>query len=1033
MTGTFRQCAALVFALAAVPAIANAQATITGRVIDRVTQQGIPSAQILIVGTQRGAVTGDEGQYQIRGVAAGQVTLRAVRIGYVAETRTITVPATGSVTADFALGVTAQQLDVVQVTASGQQQLKRESGANTGNINVAEDVPLPAVKSASQLLNGRVAGVTVQQGGGTTGAGSRIRIRGSNSVSLSNDPLVIVDGIRVNNNQASGTIDVGGQAISRFDDLNPEEIENIEVIKGPSAAALYGTAAANGVIQITTKRGRAGRTRWNAYGEYGSVKEVTQFPDNFAAVDICSQAEFTGGACFGAAVGDTIFGNLASTGGFGCGTDFVVQGFCNQDGIASFNPLEVNSPFQTGFTEKLGLNAAGGNENVTYFVGGDFQREAGVYSINQMRRVNGRANLRAQLRDNLDVTVNTGYLSSRTRLPQNDNNVRGIIPSGVFGYAFPNGGDGLGYGFFAKDDFFGIDTRQNVERFLGSLSGNWQPLAWLTSTTTFGLDFTNRHDHELIPPATSGVPTSTFADDPEGKRTSNPFQTFFYTFNSGLTANYGLTSTIRASTTGGVQYNNEIVRGTQAFGQRLLAGSGSLAGAATLFAVNETNTENVTIGGYLSQQIAWRDRLYLTAGARGDKNSAFGQDFGVIIYPAASLSWVVGEEGWFPRNNILSSLRLRTAYGESGQRPGLRDAIRFLAPTAVAVRDVSRPGADSDEPSFITGGVGLADLEPEKTREIEGGADFGFWGDRLALELTYYHKTTTDALILRRLPPSNGVFQTQFQNIGEVRNTGFEFLINGRVLDMRPVRFELTVNGSTTSNKIIDLGEGISAIAVTQDQDHRNGFPLGGYFGRKIRGWEDKNNDGIIQRIGCARLQANNTAACELTIDDEESYLGTPFPRREISVTPAITLFEYVRLSAMFDHKGGHKLLNFTEQFRCVAFQSCRASQDPNAPQELQARFAAGLLGTNAGYVEDATFTKLREVALTLSAPNRWASRVGVSGLSLTVAGRNLKTWTDYTGFDPEANEFGPAQFATDEFLTQPQTRFFTARLDVTW
>jgi hypothetical protein len=140
-----------------------------------------------------------------------------------------------------------------------------------------------------------------------------------------------------------------------------------------------------------------------------------------------------------------------------------------------------------------------------------------------------------------------------------------------------------------------------------------------------------------------------------------------------------------------------------------------------------------------------------------------------------------------------------------------------------------------------------------------------------------------------------------------------------------------------------------------------------------------------------------------------------------------------VRLSAMFDHKGGHKLLNFTEQFRCVAFQSCRASQDPNAPQELQARFAAGLLGTNAGYVEDATFTKLREVALTLSAPNRWASRVGVSGLSLTVAGRNLKTWTDYTGFDPEANEFGPAQFATDEFLTQPQTRFWTARLDVTW
>lgn len=1031
MTGRFRQCAALAFALAALPAVAVAQATITGRVIDRVTQQGIPSAQVLLVGTQRGAVTGDQGQYQIRGVPAGQHQLRAVRIGYVAEARVVDVPATGSVTADFALAVTAQQLDQVTISASGQQQLKRESGANTGSIAL-EDVPLPAVKSASQLLNGRVAGVTVQQGGGTTGAGSRIRIRGSNSVSLSNDPLVIVDGIRVNNNQLSGTIDVGGQGISRFDDLNPEEIESIEVVKGPSAAALYGTAAANGVIQITTKKGRAGKTRWQAYGEYGTVKEKTSFPDNFAAVDICDQNEFNAGFCFGAPVGDTIFGNLGTTGGFGCGTDFVVQGVCNQDGIASFNPLEVNGPFQTGFTQKLGLNAAGGTENVTFYVGGDYSKEEGVYEINRLRRVNGRANLRAQLRDNLDVTVNTGYMSSRTRLPQNDNNVRGIIPSGVFGYAFPDGGDGLGYGFFAKDDFFGIDTRQNVERFTGSLSSNWSPLAWLTSTTTFGLDFTNRHDHELIPPATSGVPTSTFADDPEGKRFSDPFQTFFYTFNSGLTANYQVATSLRGSTTAGVQYNNETVRGTQAFGQGLLAGTGSLAGSAKLFAVDETNNENVTIGGYVSQQISWRDRLYLTAGARGDKNSSFGTDFGVIVYPSASISWVIGEETWFPKTDILSSLRLRTAYGESGQRPGQRDAIRFLTATAVAVRDVSRPGADTDQPAFITGGVGLADLEPERTREFEGGADFGFLEDRLALELTYYHKTTTDALILRRLPPSNGTFQTQFNNIGEVRNTGLEFLVNGRIIETRPVRFELTVNGSTNKNEIIDLGQ-TAPIPITQDQDHRNGFPLGGYFGRKIRGWEDKNGDGIIQRVGCARLQQNNTAACELTIDDDESYLGTPFPRREIAVTPSVTLFEYVRVSAMFDHKGGHKLLNFTEQFRCVAFQVCEASQNPNAPQELQARFAAGLLGTNAGYVEDATFTKLRELAVTLSAPQRWASRVGVSGLSLTVAGRNLKTWTDYTGFDPEANEFGPAQFATDEFLTQPQTRFWTARLDVTW
>jgi hypothetical protein len=277
------------------------------------------------------------------------------------------------------------------------------------------------------------------------------------------------------------------------------------------------------------------------------------------------------------------------------------------------------------------------------------------------------------------------------------------------------------------------------------------------------------------------------------------------------------------------------------------------------------------------------------------------------------------------------------------------------------------------------------------------------------------------------------VFQTQFQNLGEVRNTGFEFLLNGRLIETEPVRLEVTVNGSTLANKVINLGEGISAIAITQAQDHRNGFPLGGYFARRIIGWEDKNGDGIIQRIGCARLMANNQPTCEVFLEDADSYVGTPFPKRQLSVTPALTLFNHLRVSAMFDHKGGQKLFNNTAYFHCVVFEQCRATQDPTVPQWDQARFAAGLLGSEDGYIEDASFTKLRELALTLTAPQTWTNRLGVGGLSVTLAGRNLKTWTDYTGLDPETNQYGPAQFATDEFLTQPQTRYWTARLDVTW
>ena len=1011
-----------VSAIVLVPMLASAQqptGTITGRVVDRASQQPIIGVTVRVVGTTRGAQTSDQGTYRITGVPSGTVSVQALRIGYASITRPITMADGGTSTLDFALEQAATQLDIVQVTATGQEQSRRESGVATANINVATDVPQAAVTNMATVLSSRAPGVMVQEAGGTTGSGARVRIRGSNSVSLSNDPLIIVDGIRVNNQQddAANSIGVGGQVPSRLNDINQEDIENVEIIKGPAAAALYGTAAANGVIQITTKRGRAGKTRWNFRSEAGTVSEVTKWPSNYAAFDVED-----------AAPGDTIFG---------CTNDFAIRGFCVQNGIVSFNPLEQESPFIRGWREKWGMDASGGSELAQYFIGGDFQREQGVYAINRQRQISLRSNVRGQLASNFDMSVNVGYSQNRLRLPQNDNNVRGIIPQGLLGN-FEKDPVLKGWGFDTPQDIFAINTQQNVEHFTGSSRANWQPLSWLSAIGTAGLDFTNRIDDEFIPPYTATPFTSRFSDDSVGKRTSNPFQDFVYTANGGVTATFNPRADLRSATSAGVQYNDEITRATSAFGQGLLPGTSSLNGTTSIFTVGEANLENKTLGAYLQEQLAWRDKLFANGALRGDKNSAFGQNFKSVVYPALSLSWVLGEENFFPKQDYLSSARFRTAYGESGQRPNFRDAILFFNPSAVALRTTDNTSVNV--PSFFTGGVGNPLLKPERSKEYEIGFDLGFLRERVAAELTYYSKSTTDALVSRVLPLSNGQAEQRFENLGRVKNAGFEYQLNAQVFDIHPASFQLLLNGSRQANKLINLGNGIAPILFNDShQRHQDGYPLGGYWQVPILSYADKNGDGMISRVNCptnngtANPQIPGGPACEVQLGAAPAYLGSPFPTSEVSITPTLTLYKVATVRALFDHRGGQKLLNLNGHFRCVSFGICPEANSKSAPLADQAAYVAGLMGTDAGYIDDASFTKLREVSVAFGVPQRLVSRYGFSGATLTFAGRNLHTWTKYKGLDPEINENGGANFSTDEFLSQPHVRYYTVRLDLGW
>lgn len=998
--------AAGIAAIAPPALVAQQGGVIAGQVTDAATHAPIPSAQVQIVGTVRGAVTGNDGRYRIAGVAPGTYTVRVLRIGYAAENRQVTVGQGATANADVTLRAVAVSLEQVVTTATGETEERRVQG---NAVSVMQPAPeqLATAQTPSQLLTGRIPGVDVQTSGGTVGSGSRIRIRGANSLSLSNEPIIIIDGVRFNNavgvSDVSGasTIGVGGQVPSRFNDINPEDIERIEVLKGPAAAALYGTAAASGVIQITTKRGRNARTRFNTFVEGGSLRNAAVFPLNYAQI-----GRTTAGA-------RTTSCTLAS--------QALAQCTPIADSLVAYSPLVSASPFMNGYRTAFGAGAQGGSDVLTYYLSGNYDRQQGVFQASNDQRAGARANLSTQLRNNWTVQVGSSYLADFLRLPQNDNNTLGIVSTGLLGRAFDDsvagkpcasGICGRGYlsGLRPELTQAGIITRQNVQRFQNSINTQYQPFGWLRAVGVFGLDYLNRWDNELVIP--NIVP---FGSLLQGNRTSNPYNIYTYTANTSLEARWSPFASFTTTTTGGFQFNKDLVRGTRAFGANLLGGTGSLQGTTARFSVGETNTDNKTLGLLISERLAWRDRVFITGALRNDKNSAFGVNFGSVTYPSIQASWVLSDESFFPQNRFVNLFRLRAADGRSGRQPTFRDAITYFNAQTVTV------GA-TDVPGIVVGGTGNPNLRPEISREVEFGADMGFFGQRLGLEVTRYDKKTKDILVAVPLPPSLGLTASQFQNLGAMRNRGWELSANARVVDLQPVKFDLGVTANTNQNKILTLGRLPSGDTLPDvvfgNQRQRRGFPAGSYFLRAMT-YSDANGDGLISRN-------------EVTVDPLYSYFGSPFPTRQMSLTPTLTLFQRFRVSALFDRKSGYKLFNNTRRFRC-SFGNCPEAFVPGTSLADQAAVVAISLGTDAGFVEDASFTKLRELSFSVSAPDRVARALRTQALELIVAGRNLKTWTKYRGLDPEINSTPGAIFSTSDFLTLPPLRMWTARLNLTF
>ena len=1005
---------AVVLALAAavsppaVVAAQPAQGAVAGTVVAEGSQRPIADAQVSVEGSPLAAATDASGRFRIAGVTGAEVRLTVRRIGYRPATVTARVGATD---VRVVLGERALELSQVVVTGTAGAQERRAIGNAVSTVRASDVVATQPVRNVQDLLTGRAAGVSVVASSGQVGTGSRIRVRGASSLSLSNDPLIYVDGVRVDNAQATGPNQqgFGSASISRFNDFNPNDIESIEIIKGPAAATLYGTEASNGVVQIITKKGSAGRATFNAVARLGS----SWLPG------------WRGG------YGYVNYGAVARAGAPGVLDTVSITAAQLND---SLNARFGEDIFRTGGQRSLQTAISGGAAALRYYVGLSRDEEEGVERENRLHRTSVRANLTASPWRAVDVQSSLGYVTGRTYLPYEAGGGGAawgtFFSSPQFLYNSPGtaaqtpGNPQLGFRSGPPDVYYQAYTVfQQLSRFTGAITVTNRPASWLDHRFILGLDQTDEDNQEQQP--RNDVIGTTYASF-SGLTGANAGFLGVGTRNVRYaSADYALTA--RAPLPGGWQSVTSV--GGQFYGRRVrgraLSASGfpasgilSLAAAATQRLDGDSVFDNNTLGGFVQQQLAWKDRLFLTGAVRRDDNSAFGTDYPAVTYPKLSASYVVSEEPALRIPALFNTLRLRAAYGGSGLQPGAFDAIRTYNATGGALTPQN---------------AGNPDLGPEKSYETELGLDAGVLQDRLSLELTYYAGRTEDAILSRGAAPSNGFPGFQLFNAGRVDRRGLEWTVRGRAVETPRFGLELTVNGSVNRHEIKSLGGATERVSLNSTIQHVVGYAPGAWWDRRIVSADYNAATRRTTNLLCDN-GSGGTVACASA---PRVFLGNTVPTREGSFAAAATFLRDFRLNAFVDYRGGHYKLDGNLRTRCGSFTLCRELYYPDEVQNktLLAGFQNGTAYTYH-LIRDASFTRFRELSLTYTLPASLARRVGSSASSVTVAGRNLHLWSRYTGLEPEASFNGGTrggQFGLWEQSTLPQTRSFVTTFNLSF
>lgn len=1004
-----------------------AQGSVSGTVIAEGSLRPLPGAQVVVQGTGAGTLTDARGRFLLTGLTGVDVSLQVRMLGYRPVERMVRV---GDTNVRIALAETAIELDEVVVTGTAGGQQVRAIGNAVGQLKADELQQIAPSPNVESLLSGQISGVQVAQGSGEIGGGSNIVIRGAGSMSLSSQPLLYVDGVRVNNNNADfggGPCGVGvdcGIPPSRLNDINPEDIESVEIIKGPAASTLYGTEASNGVINIVTKKGNLGAPLFTFTMKQGAnwlPNPEELFPATY----------------------------------FRCrGT----SGTCTPGEVVEFNVLREDRIrhghewFQTGHAQGYNASVNGGGEDVTYYFSLDWDRDEGPVEYNWQNKLNGRANLNWTPSEKINLDFGLGAIDSRLESASAQQPLTTAIiwacpaPGCEEGSGLPNAVDGKYRGYIAylperyENDIEGF---QDVGRFTYSLTAQHRPTSFFTHRFTAGADFTNTSNSELYRPLSPGE-VGHF--QPRGQKSVLEQHTRYLSADYSATATLDVGEDFNFATSTGLQYYQKSNGWLYAQGRIFPVRQLETVTAGADKTASEDFWENKTFGAYLQEQVSWRNRLFLTGAVRGDDNSAFGQNFDFVVYPKVSASYVVSDEPFFAdRLGFLNTLKLRSAWGKAGQQPDVFAALRTFQPAT----------GIGGTPTLTPENLGNPDLEPEVGTELELGFDAGLLDDRISLEFTYYDQSTENAIVQVPVLPSVGFPGFQFRNLGAVGNRGVEVGVDAGLYRAEKVGFDLGFIFSRNENEILDLGGlGPQVVSGFTGQVHVEGFPLATMFRKRVVSAEIEGSGPEAKAVnlmceggtivpGSGNLSRGGGAPVPCAEAPRVAW-GTPVPTTQASLVGTLTLFRDLRLLAQADYVGGHHMIDGNAFGTHVFFLQSQAILDRTDPILLGYEALGSEGGAQTGLF-DASFAKLRRVSLSYNLPNRMVTPFGGERASLTLTAYNVATLYQaqdenfgYPVIDPEVRVTIPTSTAPGGFSAYhqegwPQLRRFLATVRVTF
>ena len=971
------------------PVSAQQLGSIRGRVVVEGVNRPLGAATVSVVGTQIGAQTNDNGEYRLNNVPPGPRQVRVQRIGFAAVTSPVTVAAGETATLDFTIREAPVSLEQVVVTATGD--VRRKEVSNSMATISSETIQNAPVTNAQQVLAAQTPGVTVLGNSGQPGAGGVIRLRGNNSISQSNNPIIYVDGVRIYSGD-SPVVPNARQVMNPFNDIRAEDIERVEVMKGASATTLYGTEASGGVIQIFTKRGRAGRPQWTVEAGAGTNDLEYLHLDGDPTVTFLKECR-----------GSNMYGIDVTTTSATYGQEIRFE-----DSTCPSSDKWI----RYGKTQKYSTSVGGGGDVMQYFLTGNFSNEEGAVDPGGYKTGGFRGNFSFKPFRQLELALNSSYQRGNQQWIPDGNLANGFLLNVARGTAGNYRGSGCSSTTIIcmnNAAALTIGTNSKTDHYISGFAVNYAPVAAWTNRLSVGYDYNGVENRSVIPFGHLRTPT--------GNLSQTNWNRKFLSLDlaSSYRKEFGSTW-VSTSSLGGQVFQDQLFQTGITSTDFSGPGEPVITSGAIRTVGTDTRRRVVNAGLFAQEQVAWRDRAFLTLGLRVDGNSAFGEDFGLQPYPKVGLSYVLSEHAFWPSSK-WETFKVRAALGESGKAPGAFDAVRTWDPIA----------GDEAKPGFSPNQIGNSKLGPETTREMEVGFETSAYAGRYSADFTYFNTRTLDALIQVRYPPSQGFLARQLENVGEVKNQGLELRAEAGLIRRASVDWRGRLNYTQIKSEAVDLGDEPLIAAGGSFTEVRVGYPVTSLFARRIR---NPNELGKLP-----------------VFSDTNEFVGPTFPDKIIGLGTTLNLWDRVSLDALGEfQKGGYNInfVGFQNANRgnwrpCYAVQKkLIAAQKAGAgiPGDVTALQVARCttdrtIQFSDSWIEPIDFFRLRYVTLSYKIPTRVLR--GMQNATLTLAGRNLFYSSDYSGLDPESADQSDSQVGRREYYVLPQLRSFSLTLRLGW